>query len=156
MQLLHEQGVYEVVQPEFEAGLEITRQALLHLGFPPTEIQHFTDAVRQELYAPLYRMHEEYETVARLQNVSRLLDLSWVRLSADSPLVGHSLREMRIRTRTGASVVAVMHRGRLIPNPHSDYRFAADDLVAVLGDASQVAAFQALTAAVPESPPVVS
>ncbi len=156
MERLHEVGVYEVVQPEFEAGLEITRQALLHLGFPPTEIQYFTDAVRQELYAPLYRMHEEYETVARLQNVGRLLDVSWVRLNADSPLVGHSLREMRIRTRTGASVVAVMHRGRLVPNPHGDYRFAAGDLVAVLGDASQLAAFQALTAAVPENPPVVS
>ena len=30
MKLLHDHGVYEVVQPEFEASLEITRQALLH------------------------------------------------------------------------------------------------------------------------------
>jgi CPA2 family monovalent cation:H+ antiporter-2 len=156
MRMLHEQGVYEVVQPELEAGLEITRQALLHLGFPPTEIQHFTDAVRQELYAPLYQVHDEYDIVARLQNVARLLDVSWVRLDENSPLVGHTLREARIRSRTGASVVAVVHRGRLIANPHADYRFAAGDLVAVLGDASQLAAFQALTAAAPDSPPVVA
>lgn len=155
MERLHEQGVYEVVQPEFEAGLEITRQALLHLGFPPTEIQHFTDAVRQELYAPLYRVHDEYDIVAQLQNVARLLDVSWVRLDENSPLVGRTLREARIRSRTGASVVAVMHRGRLVPNPHADYRFAAGDLVAVLGDASQLAAFQALTAAQLDTPPVI-
>ncbi|HUU40583.1 MAG TPA: cation:proton antiporter, partial [Desulfatiglandales bacterium] len=31
MKDLHRLGVYEVVQPEFEAGLEFTRQALLHL-----------------------------------------------------------------------------------------------------------------------------
>lgn len=53
MQALHEQGVYEVVQPEFEAGLEITRQALLHLAVSATEIQRVTDATRQDLYAPL-------------------------------------------------------------------------------------------------------
>jgi monovalent cation:H+ antiporter-2, CPA2 family len=55
MKTLHHLGVYEVVQPKFEAGLEITRQVLLHLNIPASEIQRFTDAVRQELYAPLYR-----------------------------------------------------------------------------------------------------
>lgn len=55
MKTLHDLGVYEVVQPEFEAALEITRQALLHLNISASEIQRFTDAVRQELYAPLYR-----------------------------------------------------------------------------------------------------
>ncbi len=50
---LHAMGVYEVVNPQLEAGLEITRQALVHLAVPPVEIEHFTDLVRQELYAPL-------------------------------------------------------------------------------------------------------
>jgi CPA2 family monovalent cation:H+ antiporter-2 len=51
---LHSRGVFEVVQAEYEASLEITRQALLHLDIPGTEIQQFTDKIRQELYAPLY------------------------------------------------------------------------------------------------------
>ncbi len=53
MQSLYALGVYEAVQPEFEAGLEITRQALLHLDVAVSEIQRLTDATRQELYAPL-------------------------------------------------------------------------------------------------------
>lgn len=53
MQALYAQGVYEVVQPELEAGLEITRQALLHLDVSPAEIQQLEDTTRQELYAPL-------------------------------------------------------------------------------------------------------
>ena len=40
LQVLHEHGVQEVVQPEFEASLEMARQALLHLDIPPTEIQN--------------------------------------------------------------------------------------------------------------------
>lgn len=59
MRILRKIGVHGVVQPEFEAGLEITRQALLALDVTDHEIRHFTDQVRQELYAPLY--HEEDE-----------------------------------------------------------------------------------------------
>jgi monovalent cation:H+ antiporter-2, CPA2 family len=54
MRSLHQLGVYEVVQPEFEAGLEIVRQALLHLDIHADEIQRVTDGARQALYAPLY------------------------------------------------------------------------------------------------------
>ena len=34
MKALYERGASQVVQPEFEAGLEMTRQALLHLHVP--------------------------------------------------------------------------------------------------------------------------
>ncbi len=53
MHLLRDLGVHGVVQPELEAGLEITRQALLAMDVPDTEIRHYTDMVRGELYAPL-------------------------------------------------------------------------------------------------------
>lgn len=76
MKALQKRGVYMVVQPEFEAGLEITRQALLCLHMPVTEIQHYTDAVRQELYAPLYQSHHNYRTIAQLQSAKDLLELN--------------------------------------------------------------------------------
>ncbi len=59
MRVLRDIGVKGVVQPELEAGLEITRQALLALNIPDSEIRHFTDQVRQELYAPLYQEESE-------------------------------------------------------------------------------------------------
>ena len=55
MRILRELGVHGVVQPEFEAGLEITRQALLALDVADNEIRHFTDQVREELYGPLFQ-----------------------------------------------------------------------------------------------------
>ncbi len=59
IRILLETGVHRVVQPEFEAGLEITRQALLALDVEDSRIRHFTDQVRQDLYAPLYRDETE-------------------------------------------------------------------------------------------------
>lgn len=148
MQLLHDHGVYEVVQPEFEAGLEITRQALLHLNIPATDIQRFADTIRRELYAPLYQAHDDYHVIAQLQSASNLLELSWVRLTDTSLLVGRTIQELKIRSETGASVVSVMRNGKLQPNPNADYQFAVGDLVAVIGDFDQLAAFQAMAAPV--------
>jgi CPA2 family monovalent cation:H+ antiporter-2 len=146
MQALHDHGVYEVVQPEFEAGLEITRQALLHLNIPATEIQRFTDTIRRELYAPLYHAHDEYQTIAQLQNVSHLLELSWIRLTTNSPLIGRTIQELKIRSQTGVSVVGVMRNGELYPNPDADYQFTIGDLVAVMGNSEQLVVFQTLIA----------
>ncbi len=42
-------GVLEVVVPEFEAGLEMTRQALLHLGVPAAEIARCAEEERQAM-----------------------------------------------------------------------------------------------------------
>jgi CPA2 family monovalent cation:H+ antiporter-2 len=146
METLYERGIYEVVQPELEAGLEITRQALLHLNLPATEIQRFTDAVRREHYAPLYSNHPDYQTVIELQHAQNALELNWVTLPADSPLVGRSIAEMNIRRETGVSVVAVICEGTLQPNPPAHYRFCAGERVAVLGDRQQLAAFEVLAA----------
>jgi CPA2 family monovalent cation:H+ antiporter-2 len=61
MQGLHDQGVFHLVQPEFEASLEFARQALLHLDIPADQIQQYTDGVRHELYRPLYASAEAYK-----------------------------------------------------------------------------------------------
>ena len=147
MDVLYERGVYEVVQPEFEAGLEITRQALVHLDLPAIEIQNFTDAVHREHYAPLYQPPADSHVIAQLRRTPRLLDLTWVALAPDSALIGRTLGEMDIRGRTGATVVGIMRGGELQANPDIDFRFAADDLGAVIGRPEQLAAFQALAAA---------
>ncbi|RIK43796.1 MAG: portal protein [Chloroflexi bacterium] len=141
---LHGMGVYEVVQPHFEAGLEMTRQALLHLDMPASEIQRFTDAVRQELYAPIYNVHEDYRTVAELREAQRLLDVSWVRIPPNSPLAGSTIAEADIRNRTGASIVALLRESELMPNPEARQRLAAGDMIAVLANPAQRAQFEAL------------
>ena len=144
MQTLHKLGVYEVVQPEFEAGLEITRQALLHWDIPASEIRNFTDAVRHELYAPLYEHHSEYQTVAQLQHAVHLLDLTWITLAEDSPMIGQTIAGLNIRKQTGASIVGVMHNGVLHPNPAVDYCFKSGDTIAVMGNFQQLEAFREL------------
>ncbi len=141
LEALRARGVYEVVQPEFEAGLEITRQALLHLDYPAAEIQAFTDATRRELYAPLYTGDAAAQDLARLRQASHLLQLHWVTLVSDSPLAGATIADSQLRRRTGASIVGLMRGGTMQPNPDAVTRLQGGDLLAVLADAEQLAAF---------------
>jgi CPA2 family monovalent cation:H+ antiporter-2 len=149
MKALYERGANQVVQPEFEAGLEMTRQALLHLQVPATEILRYTDTIRRDLYTSFHGNHDEYHRIALLQNACSLLELNWLILDRDSTLNGHTIGELGIRTHTGASVVGVMRNGTLYPNPGPDFRFTQGDMAAVIGKSEQFNAFQKLAGVVP-------
>jgi len=151
MEALYGEGVYMVILPELEAGLEIARQALLHLRIPTTVIQRYTDAIRRELYHPISEARDDQQEIRQLKNARDLLELSWQRLAPESSLSGHSIREGDIRKRTGASVVGVLRSGEFIPNPGADFRFASGDLVSVIGTVQQREAFQTLAATAGQS-----
>jgi len=144
MKTLYQSGVYMVVLPELEAGLEIARQALMHLQVPVTLIQGYTDTVRRQLYAPIYNSHYDYHLLSQLDKAKDLLEISWLTIPADSPLLGRTIKDTAIRTRTGASLVAVIQQGKFSPNPTIDYCFTQDDMVAVIGNAQQRETFKAL------------
>lgn len=140
---LHDMGVYEVVQPHFEAGLEIARQALLHLNIPASEIIKYEDAVRHDLYEPLYRINKEYKEMADLKKAVNLLDLNWIDLNTKSPMIGKSIKQLDIRKRTGISIVGIVSSGNNInSNPDSSYRFKIGDRLAVMGNQEQLTNFQ--------------
>ncbi len=138
-------GVYEAVHPESEAGLELGRQALSHLGVPAGDIQRFADEVRRELYAPITRQGTEGDLLAQLERASRQIETEWVRLPENSSLEGRTIGDLGVRTQTGASIVAIVRDDLVLAGPGPDARFEPGDLVGVLGTREQRAAFVALT-----------
>ncbi|MFI6361578.1 cation:proton antiporter regulatory subunit [Nocardia sp. NPDC050630] len=54
-------------------------------------------------------------------------------IGEDSPYEGRTLGETGMRTRTKASIVAVMRAGQLHPSPGPDFTFTADDILVVVG-----------------------
>jgi len=65
-------------------------------------------------------------------------------LDGNSPVLGRSIRELDIRAKTGASVVSVERNGERNRNPGPDWRFAAGDVVVVIGEPPQLAALRSL------------
>jgi CPA2 family monovalent cation:H+ antiporter-2 len=142
---LYKNGVYMAVLPEMEAGLEISRQALLHLDVPVTSIQEFTDEVRRQMYAPIYQAaHPDFHLMEKLDTIKYQLEIGWVRIAENSHFLGKTLMETAIRNTTGASVVGIIRNGIFAPNPKADYRFMAGDLAAVVGNKQERDQFQVM------------
>ncbi|BCJ49777.1 hypothetical protein Asp14428_12520 [Actinoplanes sp. NBRC 14428] len=55
-------------------------------------------------------------------------------IGAGSPYCGRRLGDTRARTRTGASIVAVIRDGSAIPSPTPAFAFRAGDAVVAVGD----------------------
>jgi monovalent cation:H+ antiporter-2, CPA2 family len=142
MKALYQKGATAVIQPNLETALEIARQALLHLHVPPAQILQYTDARRKNPYAKLYENDEDNQMVPLAKSAGRLLELTWLTLDQRSPFHDRTIGQLRIRTYTGVSVVGVVRSGVFHPNPDAEFRFAAGDLVAVIGRPEQITVFQ--------------
>lgn len=139
---LRDLGVYEAVQPEFEAALELGRQALSHLGVGAGEIQSFSDRVRGELYAPVSGDSVGDDLLSQLRRTSRMIETDWTKVPDDSDLCGKTIGNLGIRSEIGVSVVAVIRGDEVIPNPGPDIELNAGDVVGTLGTTSQRDSFR--------------
>jgi CPA2 family monovalent cation:H+ antiporter-2 len=136
-EMFRELGVSEVIFPEFEASLEMTRQSLIHFNVPAPEIQRCTNTVRSELYADWFSKKTDYTKLYQLKNADDQFDIQWFRLDHKSPISGKTLEQSEVRKKTGASVVGVVRKGNLISNPETDFVLMPEDLIAVIGNEEQ-------------------
>jgi CPA2 family monovalent cation:H+ antiporter-2 len=137
-------GANHIVQPELEGGLELVHHTLLRLGFPLREVHQFAEAVRRDHYDIDINSDDEHRTLHELVSAYEGIEITWMSIGDGSPLAGRSLAEANIRSRTGASVVALIRAGRLTANPKSMTAFEAGDRIGVIGEAEQIAAAQRL------------
>lgn len=85
--------------------------------------------------------------VERLEDLSHHvegLSIEWLHVGSSSPIAGQTLQESQVRTRTGASIVALVRDGRAIPSPGADDVVLAGDTAVIVGDRQSAATLAAL------------
>ncbi len=133
LEVFSEMGVTDVVVPEFETGLEMSRQTLMQLGVPASEVQQQTESLRINLFEPFFGPAQKYRTLSELRSAEHQFDLRWVPVSGEGSLADRTLGQSRIREISGASVVGVLREGKLNVNPSPNFRLRAGDLMAAIG-----------------------
>ena len=110
-----ELGIYDRADPD-------RCTALLHLSHDDTRT-----------LAELLGASPVSEAVSAVQQRLEGLAIDWVTIPAGSAAVRATIAEGAFRTRTGASIVAVVRGGTTLPAPGPDHRFEAGDVAVAVG-----------------------
>ncbi len=95
--------------------------------------------MRTEAYEGILPEEGGYPVLDQLLMATRGVEIGWELLNSGSPVIGRTLAEAGIRSRVGASVVAVLRGGEVITNPDTRFVFQEDDLVGMIGSSGQLA-----------------
>ncbi|MEA5617906.1 cation:proton antiporter [Cronbergia sp. UHCC 0137] len=145
IEVLYQLGAKEVVQPEFEASLEMATHLLTGVGLSPAAVQQQMDQIRTDHYSDFRPESSPSEVSRHLQQVTRDLNRRWYTLPSASPLIGMSLEEADMRYLTGASLMAIRRSdGEEIDYPNNQTTLKEGDRLLVVGETEELAALAEL------------
>jgi CPA2 family monovalent cation:H+ antiporter-2 len=145
MDALYARGASLVVAEEFEATLDMLGAVLRSVGVPGEAVERFASELREEGYEPL-RMPPALLLDPWLGEILREVATQWVDVP-EGGAAGRSIAELGVRSRTGASIVAVRRGDATAVNPAPEHRIAAGDRLLVVGDAAALTRLRELLAA---------
>jgi monovalent cation:H+ antiporter-2, CPA2 family len=143
IEMLYQLGGKEVVQPEFEASLEMASHLLNRLGLSEGAVRKEVSQIRDSHYLEL-----------RPSLLSSKLDLAaamvgmntrWYNIPAISPLSGMSIEEANVRSLTGVTVLSIERDGgEAITYPNGGTYLLDGDRCLVVGSPEEKVAFEQL------------
>ncbi|HEY9879801.1 MAG TPA: cation:proton antiporter [Leptolyngbyaceae cyanobacterium] len=141
---LYQLGAQEVVQPEFEAALEMGAHLLLKLGDSTFDVQQMVHRYRSGRYRDILPERAEYWGASNLEFAIEGLQRRWYVVHGGSPLLGLTLEQAEVRRLTGVTVMAIEHDKRLQRYPTGDALLALGSRLLVVGNDGEHKAFTAL------------
>jgi CPA2 family monovalent cation:H+ antiporter-2 len=139
VQRLKNAGAVDVVWPELEGGVEIVRRTLVRLRFPAADVQRYLDAVRKEGFDVMTVQDDRARVLEHLAQAVGDLEIRWAVVADTSPVAGRTLADSKVRTTTGASIVAIGRGQTVIGNPAPAEHLNPGDRVALVGSPTDIA-----------------
>lgn len=84
------------------------------------------------------------EAVSAVQQEIEGLAIEWIELTSSSPAAGATIGDGMYRTRTGASIVAVIRDGQSIPAPGPEFPLIDGDVIVAVGTVEGLATMREL------------
>lgn len=144
VEILTQLGAWEVVQPEFEAALEIGANVLAVLGKDTDIIQSVIRSIRTGRYRSVLPEKITNLELRALQEATENLNTNWVGIHPDSPLVGLTLAKANIRHLTGVTIMEIERENERLNYPTPDTEFQVNDRVLAVGSKDEIDLFKTL------------
>jgi len=131
-------GANEVIPEEFETSIEIFSRVLGEYGIARSVIQRQIAAIRNEGYqvfrVPSLPIGDLNEVADALKSASTETAF----IEHTSPSVGQTIGDLKLRTRTGVSIIAITRDGQTQINPGPESKLQAGDILVLLGGTEQI------------------
>ncbi len=148
-------GANRVVAEEFAGSLEMVSYVLNEYLMSKDVIDEKLTALRGDQAVKLQALFETLHPNETNAVLPANLSVELRKVSAGSPLAGKPLFESGLRTKTGATVVAIQRdEGGLIPNPRAEEVLKENDVVILMGTPKQLSDAAAMFAPPPVLPQV--
>ncbi len=131
---LCELGADEVIPDEFEASLQLGANLMRRFDHGEGRVLHVLTEMRREHYNSMVRVDAPTHGLSVLEGGR----LDFQAVPSDSPLLNHSLAEIDLRNRSGATVVGVIRQNRTIYSPAASFRIEEGDTLMLLGSNEDV------------------
>ncbi len=145
IELLYQLGAKEVVQPEFEASLELSAHLLVGMGVPQPKVQQEMAEIRSSHYLELRPERSAQEISRDIEAAAQDMNSQWYGLPEASPLMGMTLEEADLRRITGVSLMAIRRAdGEVVDYPNAQTPLQEGDRLLIVGEPEELAAFDDL------------
>ncbi|XWK87743.1 MAG: cation:proton antiporter [Phormidium sp.] len=145
IELLYQLGAKEVVQPEFEASLELVSHLLNRMGMSLASIQQRSQEIRKHHYLELRPQRSASQVARDLELATQDMNSRWYSLPTNSPLLGMNLAEADLRNLAGVNLMAIRRAsGEEVDYPDNFTTIESGDRLLVVGQAEELAALDEL------------
>lgn len=136
---LERAGASEVVPEEFETSLEIFARVLRAYAVPANVVRREIAAARGARYEMLRGLAMPDLRSEALAGLGVSAQVETVEVEAGAEALGLSAASLRLRSRTGATVLAAVRGGRAIYEPDREFGYRPGDVVVLVGSAEALA-----------------
>jgi monovalent cation:H+ antiporter-2, CPA2 family len=145
IEMLYQLGAKEVIQPEFEASLELSGHLLRVLGLSKLTIEQEIQQIRQSQYLQLQPERSEKEILRELEEAVSTMNNKWYVLPSESSLIGMTLEKAHVRRLTGVSIIEIKRsNGEKLDYPPAQTVFEKGDKLLLVGAPEDFEAFEYL------------
>lgn len=131
-------GADEVIPEEFETSIEIFSRVLHHYNVPRNVIFEFIEQIRKDSYSALRHVEIPGKPLAERVDILKMIETEPYLIKYSSPARDHSIKELNLRSQTGASIIAIQRGDEIFQNPPPDFILREGDIVFLIGRRSDI------------------
>jgi CPA2 family monovalent cation:H+ antiporter-2 len=127
-------GANEVIPEEFETSIEIFSRVLSIYSVPKNVITDRIEDIRKNSYKVFRTPSELHHKILKERHaLLSEIETETYLIKKGSHLAGHSLRQLQLRAKTGAMVMAVQRKNEIHQNPEPDFVLKENDIILLVG-----------------------